>query len=140
MTTPKLPPPPRNPQNRSGCSSLGGVDDPPVGEHHLGRQQRVDGQAEAPHQPPHAAAQRQPAGAGVRDDADGYDQAVGLGGRVDVAQRRPAADPDRARVRIDLDVSQRAQVDDDAAVDGRMAGQRVAAAADGDRPRRVARA
>ena len=65
VATPKLPPPPRRPHNRSG--SLAGVDVQPfaVGGDQLGRAQVVHGQPVPAHQVPEPAAQRDPADAGV---------------------------------------------------------------------------
>ena len=45
VTTPKLPPPPRTAQNRSGFCSCVGSDKAPVGQNHVHAQQVVDGQA-----------------------------------------------------------------------------------------------
>ena len=46
-----------------------GDDETSVGEHHIGRQQVVDGQAVLAREVAHAAAERQPADAGAADDA-----------------------------------------------------------------------
>ncbi len=45
VTTPKLPPPPRSAQKRSGILRLARGDEAAVGEHHVGFEQVVDGEA-----------------------------------------------------------------------------------------------
>ena len=63
--TPKLPPPPRSAQNRSGSSSAFDDAHLAVGGDHLDLGDVVDGQAVLAHQPAEAAAQRQPGDAGA---------------------------------------------------------------------------
>ena len=65
------------------------------------RDEVVDRQPVLPAQPPHAAAEGQPADAGVADQPDGYGEAVLLGGRVEVAEQRSPADLRPPRVRVD---------------------------------------
>ena len=94
VTTPKLPPPPRIAQNRSGFSSAEARSTSPVGGDHLGRDQVVDAQAELAGQPAHAAAQREPADAGVADQPGRARPGRGPGwprpGRPAARRRRPA--------------------------------------------------
>jgi len=71
--------------------------------------------------------------AGVRDDAGGDDETVRLRAPVDVSEQRAASDPHAPRDRLDDHVVERPEIDHEPAVDGREPGQRVAAAADGDR-------
>ncbi len=66
VTTPKLPPPPRNAQNSSGFSSALAPDLVAVGEHDVGRDQVVDRQPVLARQVADAAAEREPADAGRR--------------------------------------------------------------------------
>ena len=75
--------------------------------HDAGRDEVVDRQPVLAAQPSHAAAEGQPADAGVADQADGHGEAVLLGGRVEVAEQRPAADLHPPRVRVDVDVVHR---------------------------------
>ena len=84
------------------------------------------------HQPAQAAAEREPADAGGRHDAAGGGQAVELRLSVVVAPGRAALGPDASRRRIDLHRAHLRQVDDEAAVAHGIAGDVVAAAADGD--------
>ena len=96
MTTPKLPPPPRIAQNRSGFSVALARQHVAIGGDDVGRQQVVDGQAELAGQPAEAAAQRQPGDAGGRVDAGRRGQAERLRLAVDVAQGARRARPRRA--------------------------------------------
>jgi hypothetical protein len=73
---------------------------PAVRGDHLRGQQAVDSQAEAAHQPADAAAEGESAHAGVADHAGRHDQAVPLGGAVDVAEQRPATDGGPPRYRV----------------------------------------
>ena len=95
VTTPKLPPPPRSAQNRSGSRPRCACDDAPVGGHDLRADEVVDGQPVPRAQPADPAAQRQPADARVRDQAAGRREAVLLGRAIDVGPRRAALDDAR---------------------------------------------
>ena len=75
-----------------GVLVRGGAHDPPVGEHDLGGQQRVDRQAVPAHQPADAAAEREPADAGVGDLPGRNGEPVRLRGGVELAEQRAAAD------------------------------------------------
>ena len=131
-TIPKLPPPPRSPQNRSGCSIGGRAHDVAVrgddGEGH----DVVAGEPVLAGQPAHAAAQRQPADAGVRHVAGRCGQAEGLGGAVQRAEHRAALHPGAQRDRIDGDTVQPGEVDHEPAVWNGEAGDVVAAATHAD--------
>ena len=83
-------------------------------------------------QPAHAAAQRQPADAGVRDVAGRRGEAEGLRGTVQGAEHRAALHPGVPRDRIDGDTVERGEVDHEPAVRDGEAGDVVAAAADAD--------
>ena len=88
MTIPKLPPPPRRPQQQVGVLGLDRVHEPAVGGDHVGADQVVAGEAVLAHQPADAAAEREAADAGRRDQAAGGREPVRLGLVVDVAPRR----------------------------------------------------
>ena len=94
VTTPKLPPPPRIAQNRSGFSSGARADALAAGQDELGLEQVVDGQAALAGQVAQAAAEGQAADAGGRDDPARRGEAVLVGGGVDLAPGAAAADPD----------------------------------------------
>ena len=101
----------------------------PIGEHHVGADQAVDSQAEAPRQVPEPAAQREPTHPGRRDDPRRGGATV-LGGRpVDVAPRAASADADAVGVRVDDHLGHAGQVDDDPVVDDAQAASVVPAAA-----------
>jgi hypothetical protein len=65
--------------------------DLPVGQDHFGGEKRVDRQPVTAHQPPEAAAEREPADAGVRDLAGRDRQAERLRRGVELAEQRAAA-------------------------------------------------
>ena len=98
MTTPKLPPPPRSAQNRSG--SRFGVDrtERAVGGDDVGGEQVVDGQAVLAHQPAEPAAEGQAGDAGVRHGAAGRGQAERLRLAVELAPQHAALARRRAAV------------------------------------------
>jgi len=100
-------------------------------EHELGLEQVVDRQAELGRQVTEAAAERQAADAGGRDDAARSRQAVLVRRAVDLAPGAAAADPDRPGLRIDVDRLEPGQVDDDAAVARAQPGAVVTATANG---------
>ena len=82
---PKLPPPPRSPQNRSAFSVLAGGQEAAVGGDDVGREQVVAGQAVLALQPADAAAEREPGDAGRRDRAAGRRQPERLRLAVELA-------------------------------------------------------
>ena len=133
VTMPKLPPPPRTPQNRSAFSVALACTQLAVGGDELDREQLVDGQPVLAHDPPDAAAERQPRHAGVGHDPAGHREPERLRRPVELARaarrpaRAPCAPPGSTRIPFI-----RRQVDHDAVVADRVAGEAVAAAADGD--------
>ena len=78
-----------------------GADDPAVGEDDGRFGERIDREAEPSHEPADAAAEREAADAGVRDDAGGDDESVRLGAAVDVTEQRAAPDADALADGID---------------------------------------
>ena len=109
-----------------------------VGEHDLGREQVVDRQAVPAREVTDAAAERQPADAGRRDDPARNREPVRMRRRVHLAPGRSSADANRARAGIDRDRAEQRQVGHDAVVDAPEAAAVVAAAA--HRKRQVVRA
>ena len=79
-----------------------------------------------------AASEGEAGDPGGADHAAGRDEAMRLGGRVEVEPGGAALGAGQARVRIDLDVPHPRQVDHQTVVDGAVPGGVVAAAADGD--------
>ena len=78
------------------------ADDPAVRGDELDGEQVVEGQPELPHQPAHAASEREARDAGVRHDSHGADEPVLLCGRVQLAEQRTSADARGLRLRVDL--------------------------------------
>jgi hypothetical protein len=105
------------------------ADDVAVGQDDLGLEQVVDGQAALAGEVAEAAAEREPADPGGRDDPAGRGQTVLVRRAVDLAPGAAAGDPDGPGLGIDLDALQRREVDDDAVVAGAQPGAVVAAAA-----------
>ena len=132
MTTPKLPPPPRIAQKRSGFSSALARDDAAVGQHDVRLEQVVDREAALARQVAEAAAEGEAADAGGGDDPARRGQPERVGGVVDLAPGAAAADPDGARLRVDPNAVQRREVDHQAVVARPQPGAVVAAAADGE--------
>ena len=101
VTMPKLPPPPRIAQKRSGFSSSLAVTISPSRRHHVRGEEVVDRGAVLSHQPADAAAEREARDAGVRDDPADRRQPVRAAsrGRARPRARRPrrarCAPPDR---------------------------------------------
>ena len=106
--------------------------EPAVGRDQLDRGEVVDRQAELPLQPAHAATQREPGDAGVAHDADRADEAVRLGGDVELAEERAAVRTGGSPVRVHDDSAHRGQVHDQAASAAGEPGQAVPAGPDGD--------
>jgi hypothetical protein len=106
---------------------------PPARGDEFSGDQRVDRQTELPHEIANAAAERQPADTGVRHLARRYRESVLLCGLVELAEQGAAADAGTARLRIDDDMVDRREVDDQAAVARRVPGRAVPAAADRER-------
>ena len=104
---------------------------PAIGRHDVGGDEVVAGQAVLPHQPPQAAAERQAGDAGRGDEPAGRRQAERLGLAVELAVGHPGLGPHGAAGRVHADALQPTQVDDQAAVTQRLAGDVMAAAPDG---------
>ena len=132
VAMPKLPPPPRSAQKRSGSDASVTSTHVAVGVHELDREQVVGGEAVLRHQPAEAAAERQSGDARRGDRAAGDGEAV-LGRRgVQLRPVEPALGPHRARLRVDLGALHLGEVDHHGVVGDRAAGDVVAAAADAD--------
>jgi hypothetical protein len=99
-----------------------------VGEHDLGREEVVAGQAVLRRRPAVASAGGEAADPGGRDPAAGHVQAVLLCCRVELAPEDAAASARRLADRIDLDRLQPGEVDHDPAVADAVADHAVAAA------------
>ena len=128
VTTPKLPPPPRSPQNRSGFSVSEARTIEPSATTTWHDLQRVDRQAHLAHQVADPAAERQPGDAGVADVAAGHRQPEGLALPVDVGVERAALRRHRPGRRIDDGAPHAGEVEHDAVVHERVSGDAVAAA------------
>ena len=126
---PKLPPPPRIAQKRSGFESADAVRTLPSALTTCGLDEVVAREAVLAPQPAVAAAEREPGDAGVRDHAARRDQPERLGLPVDVRPERAALHVRQASLGVDLHAAHRREVDQHAAVDRRQPGDRVAAAA-----------
>jgi hypothetical protein len=140
VTIPKLPPPPRIAQNRSGFRSGARAHHRRVREDQLGADEVVERQAVFPDLPADAARQRQPADPDALGIACRDGQSVrGQGGR-DRSPGGTAADPDDVPLVID-DLHRRkvAEIDHDTAVVGAESREAVAAAAHGQHPLRSVR-
>ena len=113
-----------------GMLARAGVDLRAIGQHHVGSDQVVDREPEAPRQMADTAAECEPADAGRRDDPRGRHAAM-LGRRaVDLAPGRAAPDTDRVGTRVDRDVGHPAEIDHDPVVDGAQAPAVVPSPAD----------
>ena len=112
---------------------LARVHEPAVGRHDVGGDEVVAREAELPHRPADAAAEREAGDAGRRHEPAGGRESVCLRLVVDVGPHRTAADGRAAGDRVDADLVHLREVDHDSVVDRREAGDAVAAAADCDR-------
>ena len=99
-------------------------------QHDLGLDQVVDRQAAFAGQVADAASEREAADAGGRDDAARGRHPVLVGRGIHFSPDAAAADPDRAGPRIDLDVLQAGEVEDDAVVAGAETGAVVGTSTD----------
>ena len=81
---------------------LAGPHEPSVGRHELDGQEVVDGEAEPPLKPSHAAAQRQPRDSRVPDDSDRADEPERLRLLVELAEERAPVCARDAPLRVDL--------------------------------------
>ena len=111
VATPKLPPPPRSAQNRSGWLSASGSHETAVGEHDVDRHQVVDGKSEMPGQVAGAAAEGQAGDTRGRHEPRGRGQTESTGRVVDVAPCTAGVGADRAGRRVDGGRAQLAEVD-----------------------------
>ena len=127
-------------QNRSACSVSLALRNCPSAVTMSTDEEIVDGQAVLAHQPAHAAVERQAADAGGGDQPDRDGQAEGLRRTIDVAQRRAALHLHGPSDRVHPNGPHRRQVDDEPIVADRLAGDIVAAAADGQKAPRARRA
>ena len=121
VTTPKLPPPPRSAQKRSGWWSASTRTQASVGGDELERGDGVCLQAVPAREPPHPAAER------VAGDPDVGRRAVQAGEPVCGQSRRhpfpldAGPDANSLRAGVDLDLLQRADVYEEHVVHGRLA-------------------
>jgi len=128
VATPKLPPPPRSAQKRSGCESASTWRTSPSAD----PEQVVGGEAVLGHQPAETAAEREAGDPGRRDDAAGHREAVRGGRVVQLAPEHAAAGGHGRALPVDRDPLHLGQVDHQAAVRHGTPGDVVAAAADRD--------
>ena len=115
-----------------GLLGLARPHEPAVGRDQLDRGEVVDRQAKLPLQPAHAATQGQPGDAGMANDADRADEAMRLGGDVELAEERAAVRPGGSLPGVHRDAAHRGQVHEQAAVTAGESGQAVSAGPDGD--------
>ena len=133
VATPKLPPPPRMAQKRSGCGVGVSAQEAAIGCHNVGGKQIIDGEAILADEVADAAAQGQPADADGAGVAEAGGEAVGAAAFV----YSPAVSPVSAQaVRCLVSMSSarmsaRSRTMPPSA--DAMAGAAVAAAADGER-------
>ena len=132
VTTPKLPPPPRNAQKRSGCSVSLARTQLAVGRDDVGRDEIVDRQSELAGGPAEAAAERQAGDAGRRVDAGRCREAELLRLPVEIRQRRAGLDAGGPREPDRRGPTSSAKDRSEPAVADRVAGDVVAAAAHRD--------
>ena len=130
VTTPKLLPAPRTAQKRSSFSVALARAELAVGGDDVDREQVVDRQAVLAAQMTDAAVERQTGDARGRDDPARHGEPEELRLPVAVAPGRAALRPHRLRRRVDVDAAHLRQVDDEAAVVHRVAGDVVTAALD----------
>ena len=123
---------PAHPPEELGILVLARPHDLAVRGHELDRTEAVDRQAELALQPAHPAAEREAGHSRVGDDADRADEPVRLRGVVELGEQRAAAHAGGAPLGIDVGAAHPREVDHDAVVAGREAGDAVAAAPDGD--------
>ena len=129
---PKLPPPPRTAQKRSGSEVSLTVDQVAVGRDEVDLQQAVDRHAVLPGQPADAAAEGQAPEADGASVAERRREPVLVRGPRVLAGRRAALGGTDLAHRVDVDRAQGAEIDQHPAVARRVPGDAVAAAADGD--------
>jgi hypothetical protein len=121
-----------------GVLALVGAHEAAVGRDHLDRAEVVDREAVLALEPAHAAAEGQPANAGVRHDAHGTNEPVCLRRCVKLAEERAAVHARCARLRVHARAAHAREIDDQTAVARPIARRAVPAAADGDQHVRAA--
>lgn len=131
VTTPKLPPPPPHGPEEVRVLLGGRADETSVGQHHFHRKQIVDREAALTRQMTEAAAEREAANAGRRDNARGDGQAERVRRVVHVAPQRAAARPHRPPLRVHADVPHRRQINHQTVVAHPESGRVVPASTDG---------
>ena len=129
---PEVPAAAPQPPVELGVLVLGRADHLAVGGDHLEGHDVVAGQAVLPRQPAHAASEREPTDAGVRDVARRGGEPVLLCGHVECAEERAALDPGPTPFGIHPNGRERGQVDHHAALGHRQAEDAVSAAPDAD--------
>ena len=134
VATPKLPPPPRIAQNRSGCVLRVDAQHLAVRGDDLGREQVVDRQAVLADQVADAAAERDARRCPTEPGVAEADREAVLGGRGrDLGRGEARLRPRRSAPSTSMSsAGQVAQVEDDPAVGRAVAGAAVAAAPDGE--------
>ena len=115
-----------------GILVLGSTDDLAAGGHDGGADQVVERQSVQADEVADAAAECQAADAGVAKGAARGREAVTQAGGIEVFPQRPAAAGRRPRLWIDRDAAHQPQVDDEPALADAVAGDAVAATANGD--------
>ena len=117
VTTPKFPPPPRRAQNRSAFSVSDAVTKLAVGQHHVGLEQIIHGEAILAAEVAVTPAQRQAGNTGGRDDSERHGLTKSAGGVIDVAGDAAGADPHRPLRRVNPYALHHRQIDDQAVID-----------------------
>ena len=107
-------------------------DEPAVGQYDVGAEQIIDGQAALAGEMAQAAAERQSADAGARNNPSGNGQAEGMRGVIHIAPDASAADTNRTSCRIHMNVLDAGEVDGQGIVGDAEAAGIVPATADGD--------
>ena len=110
-----------------------GGHDRAVGQHDLGLDEAVDAEPELTGQVAEAAAERQAGDAGGGEDAGRDGEAERVRGVVDVAQQGAPLHADETLVRVDVDRTHVAEVDDQGVGPDAQPGGVVSSAADGER-------
>ncbi len=112
-----------------GVLVLGRGDEPPVGRDQVDREEAVDRQAVPAREPADAAAEGETRDTGVGDLAARDGEPVRLRLPIEIAPEGACLHARHLRPGIDPDALHPREVEHDAAVDGRVAGRRVAAPA-----------
>ena len=115
-----------------GVLRLAGSHDLAAGEHDIGLDEVIDGEAVLARQISHAATQRQAGDAGGGHNAEGNGEPVGMSGVVDIARRATSLDADGLARGIDAYALHGGQVDHQPIVDAAKAGPVVPAATYGN--------